>query len=389
MTVGIAGFCGERLSQVREARGLTGSSLADLVGVSPPTISLYERKGQKPKPEVLARIASTLRVPEAYFLRPVHSKSDAKIFFRCMHSATKASRIRAYRKYEWAVETVDYLTEFFDFPNINLPQFDVPQDFRQITDKLIEDITTQLREYWNLGKGPITNLVSILETNGFIVLRGSLDTKKLDAFSEVVDDGRVFIFLGSDKNNLARSRFDAAHEVGHCILHRNVDKKSINKKLDFKIIEDQAHYFATSLLLPAQSFTGELIAPSLDSFRAMKMRWKVSIGAMIKRCENLDLLDKESAKRLWINRSRRGWKFEEPLDDLPPEQPKLLSESFKMLIDNQVRSQEQIADDLLLPMEIIEELCSLECGYLGGNVENAPLPEWRAGGNIIPFRRRL
>ena len=42
MSVGTPNFVGERLKEAREARGLTGVALADLVGVKRASISQYE-----------------------------------------------------------------------------------------------------------------------------------------------------------------------------------------------------------------------------------------------------------------------------------------------------------------------------------------------------------
>ena len=41
MSVGTPNFVGERLKEAREARGLTGVAVADLVGVKRDSISLY------------------------------------------------------------------------------------------------------------------------------------------------------------------------------------------------------------------------------------------------------------------------------------------------------------------------------------------------------------
>lgn len=112
----------------------------------------------------------------------------------------------------------------------------------------------------------------------------------------------------ADKASAVRQRFDAAHELAHVLLHRSVENKRLNTAADNKIIEDQAHYFANALLLPADQFVNEVWAPTLDAMIALKDRWKVSVGAMIKRCEALELVDRDQAQRLWINYNRRGWR---------------------------------------------------------------------------------
>ena len=49
--------------------------------------------------------------------------------------------------------------------------------------------------------------------------------------------------LGSDKNYRARSRFDAAHELGHLVVHGD--------SYGVKQVEQQAHMLAAGFLMPA------------------------------------------------------------------------------------------------------------------------------------------
>jgi hypothetical protein len=44
----------------------------------------------------------------------------------------------------------------------------------------------------------------------------------------------------------------------------------------FKEMEQQAHQFASSFLLPARTFGSEWIKPELDSFKNIKLKWKSS-----------------------------------------------------------------------------------------------------------------
>jgi len=388
MAIGVKGFYGERLLQAREARSLNAVALSDLVGVKPSAISQYENKGQSPRPEILDLIAKKLNLPVHFFLKPIAFRSEPTIFYRSMSSATKSARIRAERRYEWFREIVDYLSNYFDFPITRLPELDVPSDFKEITALHIESLAEQARSFWSLGCGPITDMVRTLESNGIFVTRGNLSADTLDAFSELDDARQPYIFLGADKNNLVRSRFDAAHELAHLLLHKNIDKKAIKRASDFKLIENQAHHFAGAFLLPATSFVNELHGISLDSFRSLKGRWKLSIAAMIKRCEQLELIDENQAKRFWINRNRRGWREHEPLDDLPVEIPQLIPKSFQILVDEQVRTVDQILDDIRLPYSDIEELACLPKGFFGRSAGNDAMPVLKNGrAKVLPFRR--
>jgi hypothetical protein len=131
------------------------------------------------------------------------------------------------------------------------------------------------------------------------------------------------------------------------------------------LLELQGHRFALSFLLPARGFTTDLWAPTLDGFLALKSQWKVSIQAMVKRCEQLELLNEEQVRRCWLNISRRGWRKREPLDDeLPIESPRLLRRSFEVTLSEGLVSRSQILQVLASASVDIEELAGLSSGFL-------------------------
>lgn len=386
MTVGVTGFVAGRLRQAREARGLSLVALADLVGVSSAAISQYEKGQHTPRPETFDLLAKGLNLPRTYFLKPevIAPVEQHRLFYRSMSSATKMARTRAGRRLEWFKEIVTYFEYFFDFPEPNIPDLGLPKDFRDITKATIESAAEQVRAHWRLGLEPIADVIRTMEANGIYVARGIMGAETLDAFSEY-DGARPYIFLGSDKNVLVRSRFDCAHELGHLVLHRHVKKKDLNRATDFRVIENQAHHFAGAFLFPAKSFQRDIWGLSLDSFRSLKPTWKVSIAAMIARATQLEMLDDESAKRLWINLGRRGWRLSEPLDDLPCEQPKMLAKAVDMLIKNQIKTREQIIDDLVLAPSDIMELFGSEPELFREPDDGPRLKTF--GNNVVPFRR--
>lgn len=387
MPVGVEGFQKERLLQARKARGLTAISLADLAGLGQATISQYEKGIQKPRQENLDKLAELLNVPPSFFLRPVSIDEPNRLFYRSMSAATKASRDRAEARYEWALEVMDYLLEFFDFPALNLPELDMPDDHRDIHPRQIEFFAEQLRAHWRLGDGPVTNMVRTLESNGIAVWRTPFEARTLDAFSEYRLP-HPLIVLSSDKQNYYRSRFDAAHELGHLVLHRNIDQSLLRKSSDFKFIESQAHRFAGAFLLPAIAYSNEVWSPTIDAFRALKPRWNASIGFQIRRCHDLDIVDEQQSKRLWINLSRRGWRKQEPLDEtMDAEKPNLIRRSIEMLVGEGVKTKEQVSADLCLAASDIEKLGELSPGFLGGQPD-VGLPKLkRQGDRVVRFSR--
>jgi Zn-dependent peptidase ImmA (M78 family) len=383
------GFVGERLSSARQARGLTATSLSELLGIHSANIHNYEHGKQSPSPQILRRLSEVLGVPTSFFLRDVPAKSKASIFYRSLSSATKAARTKAERRFEWLKELTQYLSTFVDFPDVNVPQFDLPNDVTLITTDLVHEVAQECRRFWNLGPGPIADVVMALENNGIIVCRTALDAETLDAFSQWDDQLALpFVILSSDKASAVRSRFDAAHELAHLVLHRNVHERQIRTAKLFRLIEQQAHRFAGAFLLPEREFLSEVWSPTLDTFRSLKGHWKVAIALMINRCRDLGVLSEEQVKRAWINMSRRGWRRFEPLDDqIEPEKPVLLRRAAQLLMDENLKTKDQIVVDLRLQPTDIETLLSAESGYLGSRETDHPAPRLK-GKKIVEFNPR-
>jgi Zn-dependent peptidase ImmA (M78 family) len=134
-----------------------------------------------------------------------------------------------------------------------------------------------------------------------------------------------------------------------------------------KIVENQAFCFAGAFALPAGSFVSELETGSLtlDFFQELKPIWKVSIGMMIKRAQNLGLLNDDQTERLWRRRARNGWHLREPFDDeLPIETARLLPKAIHLALDNRIISRQTFLAACPFSTNDIEVLGNLERGFL-------------------------
>lgn len=403
MSVGTPGFAPARLREAREARGLTAVSLAECVGVTPQAVSRYEHAETttSPSPAVLSAIAGVLNFPETFFTMPVRASAPRTVFYRSMSSATKRARTSSQWKLEWLRDMGAYLEGFVSFPEPNLPDLRLPADPLLISDDDIENAAEDARRFWMMGEAPIGNVITLLENQGIVVARHELGAESLDSLS-VFDgeDGRPYIILGTDKGTAVRWRFDAAHELGHLLLHRHVDGRDLARPEGFKRIEEQAHRFAAAFLLPLSPFADEAFAADLDVFRMMKPKWKVSIALMIIRARHAGLVKEESEKRLWINLSRRGWRREEPYDaDMPAEEPRLLRRAVELILANGAQTADDMAARLQLGTSDIEGLVGFPPGYLAGDfvpvhmlrsrASGAPRPDLPPAEVIpLPFRRR-
>jgi len=381
MRPGTPKFVGARLKEAREARGLTAISLAEIVGVSRQAISQYEHGSVSPHPEVMRKIAATVNLPFDFFWRPLieSEMAPSKVFFRSFSAATKTQRNRGSIRLKWLKNIAEYLQQFVEFPPINLPDFNMPSNPNVINNHQIENLARDVRRFWGLGDGVISNVVRLLEKNGVIIARDYIGADSIDAFSEWEEGQRPYIILSSDKCSSARSRFDVAHELAHLILHRNVDKKILNKASEFKLMEDQANYFAAAFLLPEETFAKDCYFVTLDVLRTLKAKWVLSIGMMLQRSKQIGLCSEEQLQQLWRLYSRRGWKKREPLDDeLPIEEPHLLRLSFELIISRNIQTRNDVLHNLPYTAADIEELAGLSPGYLS----DAQL-EIRLSSNII------
>lgn len=388
MTATSPGFIGERLVEARRARGISATDLSGLVGVSAQSLSKYENGHQTPGIEVFHAIAAALKMPRAYFTRPLLPVDEQPVFWRARLSAPPIMRDRAAVRLEWTKDIVDYVGSFFDFPQLDIPKIDVG-NVETLDSADLERIAKDIRQHWGVRPGPMPDVIEKLETHGILVSRIHVGAEKLDAFSQwSTRFGIPFVMLSRDKASAVRQRFDALHEAAHMILHRSVPAKRLNDRAFYNLIEKQADKLASFLLLPAQEFIDELYAPSLDSFLMLKERWGTSIGAMIMRCVSLDILDEDGARRLWINYNRRGWRGNEPLDDkLEKERPHMLKRSFELLMSEGVQSAAEIMAALPFPAADLEEIADLDAGTLTGNVESRAEPTFkssaRSSDNIV------
>jgi len=377
------GFQPIQLTQARIARGLTRVALATAVKRSAPSVSKWESGQQTPEPQALEDLAHVLRVPRDYFLNLPFDSGDRPRFFRSMANATQRSRERISQHLRWLQRISHDLQQWVDLPEPDVPDLGGIA-FQQLQDSDIEETAAQVREHWGLGSAPIQDLLLVLENAGIVVGRCAFSAPSIDGVSHwSLADDRPYVLLSADKRTAVRARFDAAHELAHLVLHRHVDQSALTQRDEFKELENQAHRFASAFLMPADGFVNELPELSLEAFRALKPRWGVSIGAMIYRCKDLELISEEHAGRLFKYISARGWVRAEPEDErLALEQPRLLERSIRLLLTQRGYSVDQLLAELRLHPKDIEALTGLPAGLLSNRREQIqllPTPKLKTG----------
>lgn len=378
MQIGVSNFQVPRLDEALRFRMATKAALASHLQVNPSTITKYFSGETKPNPENFLQICEFLGFPPQFFLSAAEDAATMKLW-RSLSSAKKLPRARGEAILKWEQEIRDYFNSFFALPTYNLPEFDIPKDFNRIESNLIDEITAALREHWGIGTRPIKNLVRQMEKSGIVVCAVDLLAEKLDAVSTVAQEV-PYVLLNTSKQSAARSRFDAAHELGHIILHRNLTAEDYTTERGFAAIEEQAHYFASSLLLPEVPFVNDLWAPTLKCFVGMKEKWNVSIQAMMRRCLCLKLITESQFTYLNINITKKNWRKNEPLDsETPLERPRLFSQCLEKLEKESGINRSQVLRELKLPQDLLEEICSVTEGYFNTSESHDKIVLFRRG----------
>lgn len=375
---------------------MTQKAVATSIGRESSLISKWESGHSAPEPATLAPLADSLEVYPTYFSKELPNRGT--IFFRSLANAAKRARNREEAKLRWVQDISISVQEYLDFPEVDLPDFVDGRHYSQLSNDDLEEIAIQMRAHWELGESPIDNVVLLCENAGIVIGLDYAHSNSIDGQSTWSSaDNRPYMLLAKDKNNAFRRTMDCAHELAHIVLHKSVTSNELAE--DFHRIEAQANYLAGALMLPYSSFTNEIRSLSLDGFLELKPRWMVSIGAMIMRAVQTEVIGTEAAKRLWKYRAARGWHRKEPLDS--PEEtavpnPRLLERSIELIVDHKVRSKKDLLEqDFCINSKDVETLCSITEGYF--DEPSAQIvafePTLKASsrqeqtGNVVPFRK--
>ncbi len=354
----------ERIREARESVGMTDDQFADAIGVSRQSVGTYETGAVSPRGDVFSKIIAVTRQPPAFFTTP--RRHNAERFrtptWRSLKRMQRPDRLRVGRRLEWAYYITEFMAEYIDLPPVNLPAIEF--DFERDGGERIEEIAEHLREFWNVGFGPLTDLAPLLEYNGIIVVEEPVNCDDMDAVSRW-QGGRPYMLHAADQESNSRKLFNLAHELAHLLLHNAIEVNSRN--LDR--MENQANRFSGAFLMPRRTFTREIANTTIDYFLSLKGRWRVAVAAMIYRCKELDILNAEQVKYLWRQMNARGIRKKEPLDNaFPLSKPTVLASAARMLIDNGIKLPAQIADELVMNADDVESICALPPGTLQNKV---------------------
>lgn len=358
-------FNGERLKEARLYNKLTITELAERLNVTKQMISKYENGKSEPSFDKSLQLNHFLGYPREFF----YSKEKFYIenegtFFRSRLTATQKSKEPASIALKYSVIVRDFLEGYVEFPTLqNREVYEGESN--------IEEITLSIREKMDLGLDPIYDIVELSELMGFTVINMNYQEDKVDAFSSMntINGNSYFIITTGDSGSFYRQQFSIAHEIGHWVLHQNINPQELDKD-EYKVIEEEANRFASILLLPKESFGIELkskIVDEIDTYYNLKRKWHVSMAAMIKRARDMEIISAEQEVKLYKQMHYRKWRNPEPFDlDTKVTSPVSFKQSLELLIDENILLGHEIPFkiaeqyNLYLTPKLLAEICGVK-----------------------------
>jgi Zn-dependent peptidase ImmA (M78 family)/transcriptional regulator with XRE-family HTH domain len=350
-----------RLMLARQRRGLTRVALSRASSVSERSLQGYENGTQQPGREIVNKLADTLRFPPSFFSgSDVEEIPTEAISFRALSKVTATQRDAARGAGRIALMLSEWINERFSLPTPDVPHLP----------SLAPDAAAEVvRARWGLGEGPVGNMIHLLEAHGVRVFSLVNECRSVDAFSFMWNETPVVV-LNTGKSG-ERGRFDAAHELGHLILH------SEHRVPHGVEAEQQANAFAASFLMPRAAILGQqLHNATLDRVLVAKKYWRIAAMAMTHRLHELDLLTEWGYRNTCVNLSRRGYRSTEP-GGIPRETSQLLDKVVRTMRSEGTTPAHIAADLKITVSELNTHMFGLVPTALAGGASKSPPMESR------------
>ena len=212
----------------------------------------------------------------------------------------------------------------------------------------------------------------VLENAGGVVTFFTSSRHEVDALS--IARARPLVVRNTVKESPGRLRFDLGHECGHLVIHQGIETGD-------KETEAQANRFASAFLMPRDSFRQEFTAmPGRLDWRviySLKLRWRVSAKAIIRRARDLGRLNdmQYAAGNRFLHQSGQA-RTERYDERLPMEAPELIETAVRAYLRSVNASPVELAARLgMTPAmfwQVVGKEARVEMGK--GIVQEAAMP---------------
>ncbi|MDE9798649.1 XRE family transcriptional regulator [Staphylococcus delphini] len=359
-------FKGKNLKALRMIEGCSRKSLADVLQVSEQAVWQYEVQNKMPEIKTIYTLAKWFGVKTSFFFsfQEVLFKDDVveRHTIACRyqrHCSSTKILSQNHAQANFYAQLTRHLSGYVKQPHPPILTLvsKIDRYFSQNIEARarIQLIANDAREMI-LGDQSNHQLLLALEKFGVYIYEKDL-TDDADAYSFWSKYQVPFIILSNNKGVAVRRHFDLAHELGHLLLHRQVEFDMLSHE-DFQRIEKEADIFAVEFLLPEKQFIASFNQvkkkSNPDHFVMLKERWYVSIQAMAMRAFYLGLISDTQYRYFWSLINKKGYKKREPLDtEIKLPKPLKINSLLNMLFTQKVLTPESLVNDLQVEPEFL------------------------------------
>lgn len=321
--------------RLQNARKICGFSQAELVAkldelakhnpdkyksVSTTAVERYENGIMFPDSDgIIITLAKALNTCPEDLTRPFIVEVDCSKFeFRKKaklgKKAIEAIKLKIQQRIEKYVE-IERLTNSEMMFNINIVSNILIKD-----EESARQVAMQLRKIWNLGMGPLSQPILILESYGVKVIEVEEDPELFDGTSNVVEGIPVLVLNKKDynspearfQNNEERRRLTLFHELGHQIMRFSEDVSDKKK-------EDLCNVFASEMLIPSETFISIFGSKrskiSSWELKDVQREFGISVRALMMKAVQLGVITQSHHKWFCISMNKKdNQSFREQMD---------------------------------------------------------------------------
>ena len=293
-----------KLKIARQGMGLSTRGVVERLPkrfkLSHATLANYEKGRSTPPIDLLAALATVYERPINWFLEPGTPLTNIR--YRNL-----PSRVRVSDRHKFEAQVQRWLDAYVAIEerlNARL-QSEFP-DFRAKPDESPVELAQRVRGCLGLGVSePVPSVADVLDRFGIRTIEHPTDLR-IDGLAAKFGDECAVVLNPCVSND--RSRLNAGHELAH-VVYGDCDKKGV---AETKESENRAFEFASVFLLPNAKLKEAFVGQSMVRLVQYKERYGISLAAMVYRAEKQCHITKATAKRLWMEFSRRGWRTNEP-----------------------------------------------------------------------------
>jgi len=280
------------LKRYRSKKNLTQQNLAELSGISLPTIKNIERKKALPKTSTLLVLSKALDCRLQDLVRPVRELSSVR--FRAKKKMYRREQILAQIS-KWLddysfLENLVSDKEVYTFgvladASVKLTPVQYAEEARKIASLLYDE--------------PIHDICGLLESSGIKILALPYSSDAFNGLSVGSEDkGPAIIINTWERISIERQIFSTAHELGHLLMHLSQYTSEVTA--EDKVQEREADLFAGHFLMPEKGFDLAWVEssgmPFVDRVMKIKTIFRVSYKTVLYRLTQKGVVDNS----IWV-----------------------------------------------------------------------------------------